>query len=84
MFTNQHLLDAEAKEVSSQAERFKKLSHEWFGLFEKFNLSLKELGDMSNWATVIETDAREVCSSPRFIFLPPPAGSYLFTYLHPP
>eukprot|EP00754_Rhynchopus_humris_P039712 Rhum_TRINITY_DN22823_c0_g1::Rhum_TRINITY_DN22823_c0_g1_i1::g.176164::m.176164/K20185/BLOC1S1; biogenesis of lysosome-related organelles complex 1 subunit 1 len=59
IFTNQHLLDAEAKELHHQADKFKKISQDWFSLFDKFNHTLKELGDMSNWATIIESDARD-------------------------
>eukprot|EP01064_Diplonema_japonicum_P008774 TRINITY_DN1617_c0_g1_i1.p1 TRINITY_DN1617_c0_g1~~TRINITY_DN1617_c0_g1_i1.p1 ORF type:complete len:134 (+),score=25.22 TRINITY_DN1617_c0_g1_i1:53-454(+) len=59
IFTNQHVLESESKELQGQAERFYKQSQGWLALFESFNNSLKELGDMANWATVIESDARE-------------------------
>eukprot|EP01060_Flectonema_neradi_P030400 TRINITY_DN440_c1_g2_i1.p1 TRINITY_DN440_c1_g2~~TRINITY_DN440_c1_g2_i1.p1 ORF type:complete len:141 (+),score=38.45 TRINITY_DN440_c1_g2_i1:69-491(+) len=59
VFTNQHLLEVEGKELQSQSEKFLKQSQTWMNIFENFNQSLKELGDMSNWATVIEADARE-------------------------
>ena len=61
VFTNQHLLETEGKELQHQADKFLKQSQTWMNIFESFNNSLKELGDMSNWASVIETDAREVC-----------------------
>eukprot|EP01059_Diplonema_ambulator_P023266 TRINITY_DN38695_c0_g1_i1.p1 TRINITY_DN38695_c0_g1~~TRINITY_DN38695_c0_g1_i1.p1 ORF type:complete len:151 (+),score=50.29 TRINITY_DN38695_c0_g1_i1:53-454(+) len=59
IFTNQHVLESETKELQAQADRFYKQSQGWLALFESFNNSLKELGDMANWATVIESDARE-------------------------
>eukprot|EP00659_Diplonema_papillatum_P004340 gene4340-6720_t len=59
VFANQHVLESEGRELQTQADRFLKQSQNWLTLFDNFNSSLKELGDMANWATVIEADARD-------------------------
>eukprot|EP01063_Lacrimia_lanifica_P022925 TRINITY_DN30431_c0_g1_i1.p3 TRINITY_DN30431_c0_g1~~TRINITY_DN30431_c0_g1_i1.p3 ORF type:complete len:130 (+),score=61.33 TRINITY_DN30431_c0_g1_i1:67-456(+) len=59
LFTNQHILETETKELQAQTDKFQKQSQQWLAMFETFNKSLKELGDLSNWANMIESDARE-------------------------
>eukprot|EP01062_Namystynia_karyoxenos_P074590 TRINITY_DN71541_c0_g1_i1.p2 TRINITY_DN71541_c0_g1~~TRINITY_DN71541_c0_g1_i1.p2 ORF type:complete len:165 (+),score=77.22 TRINITY_DN71541_c0_g1_i1:75-497(+) len=59
VFSNQQLLEQQTKELQVQADKFLKQSQRWVELFDGFNSSLKELGDVANWARVIEGDARE-------------------------
>eukprot|EP00668_Euglena_longa_P032299 GGOE01041606.1.p1 GENE.GGOE01041606.1~~GGOE01041606.1.p1 ORF type:complete len:150 (-),score=35.41 GGOE01041606.1:73-459(-) len=60
VFSAQHALEAEAKELQLQTQRFAKQTQSWVALFDQFNKSLKELGDVSNWAKFIEADIHSV------------------------
>uniref|UniRef100_A0A1B6DY89 Biogenesis of lysosome-related organelles complex 1 subunit 1 n=1 Tax=Clastoptera arizonana TaxID=38151 RepID=A0A1B6DY89_9HEMI len=55
-YLNQKKLDAEAKLLHQSATNFAKQTHQWLNLVESFNSSLKEIGDVENWAQSIEAD----------------------------
>ena len=56
IYVNQKLLDNEARELQAQAARFSKQTKQWVTLCEQLNNSLKEIGDIENWARVMEDD----------------------------
>jgi hypothetical protein len=39
------------------------LSKKWVATYDALNDSLKELGDVANWASVIERDMQAVCNA---------------------
>ena len=59
----QHVLEAEAKELQVQTQRFARQTQNWLALFDQFNKSLKELGDVSHWAKCIEADAQSLVAT---------------------
>eukprot|EP01012_Entosiphon_sulcatum_P043870 TRINITY_DN582_c0_g1_i1.p2 TRINITY_DN582_c0_g1~~TRINITY_DN582_c0_g1_i1.p2 ORF type:complete len:138 (-),score=37.33 TRINITY_DN582_c0_g1_i1:616-993(-) len=67
VFNNQHSLEVESKELQAQTQRFLKQTQNWIALFDQFNKSLKELGDVSNWARMIETDVKQVVGTMEYI-----------------
>jgi hypothetical protein len=58
VFHNQQLLEAEAKLLHQQAQRFTKQTTQWLNMFQTLNTSLKELGDVENWAGHIHDDVQ--------------------------
>jgi hypothetical protein len=52
-------VEGELKELNHQTEQMHKRLQEWAGMLGKFNGALKELGDVSNWATMIDRDVED-------------------------
>jgi len=62
-YLNQKRLDSEAKQLHLNATNFAKQTSAWLQVIESFNKSLKELGDVENWARTIEGDMRAISST---------------------
>lgn len=62
-YLNQKRLDAEAKQLHIGATNFAKQTQQWLQLIDGFISSLKELGDVENWAKIIETDMLVITDS---------------------
>jgi transcriptional/translational regulatory protein YebC/TACO1 len=60
VFYNQQQLESEAKQLHAQAQRFTKQTAQWLQMFQTLNTSLKELGDVENWAGHIHDDVQIV------------------------
>ncbi|KAL0491698.1 biogenesis of lysosome-related organelles complex 1 subunit 1 [Acrasis kona] len=60
VFHNQQLLEAEAKQIHIQSQRLTKQTTQWLQLFQQLNASLKELGDVENWAGHIHDDVQVI------------------------
>jgi hypothetical protein len=58
VFQNQQILEQEAKQLHAQAQRFTKQTAQWLQMFNTLNNSLKELGDVENWAGHIHDDVQ--------------------------
>ena len=67
-YLNQKRLDSEAKQLHLNATNFAKQTQSWLGLIETFNTSLKELGDVENWAKTIESDMRAISSTLEYTY----------------
>jgi len=72
VYVNQKLLDNEARELQAQALRFSKQTKQWVALCEQLNNSLKEIGDIENWARVMEDDVVAISTTLEAIHAPPP------------
>ena len=78
---NQQQLEAEARQLQQQAQRFNTQTGQWLSTFQSFHQSLKELGDVENWARTIEADmafinsSLEQVQSAREREQPPPAAA---------
>lgn len=59
IFNAETKIEAQIKEVSTQAEQLHKRMSQWAQLFVKFNRSLKEIGDVQHWTQMIEVDMEE-------------------------
>eukprot|EP00002_Diphylleia_rotans_P000788 TRINITY_DN10416_c0_g1_i1.p1 TRINITY_DN10416_c0_g1~~TRINITY_DN10416_c0_g1_i1.p1 ORF type:complete len:160 (+),score=39.09 TRINITY_DN10416_c0_g1_i1:426-905(+) len=67
VFANQKQLDSETKLLQAQSARFAKQAQDWIALMDKFNQSLKELGDVENWAKIIENDMKQIATSLEYV-----------------
>uniref|UniRef100_A0A914DDA8 Biogenesis of lysosome-related organelles complex 1 subunit 1 n=1 Tax=Acrobeloides nanus TaxID=290746 RepID=A0A914DDA8_9BILA len=55
-YNNQKRLDVECKKLESNATTLVKQAEQWTTLVDSFNNALKEVGDIENWAKIMETD----------------------------
>jgi len=62
VFANQRRIEVQAVKLQSQTDRFAKQTAQWLQLIENFNQTLKEIGDVENWARAIENDMKEIAS----------------------
>jgi hypothetical protein len=60
---NQQQLEAEARLLHQQTQRFAKQSGQWVASYQGFHHALKALGDVENWAKTIESDMSFIHSS---------------------
>ncbi|XP_076361443.1 biogenesis of lysosome-related organelles complex 1 subunit 1 [Tachypleus tridentatus] len=67
-YLNQKRLDAEAKQLHMNATQFAKQTTQWLQLVDNFNQSLKELGDVENWAKSMEADMRTISSALEYAY----------------
>lgn len=58
VYRTQRQLAHEAEVLSAHSSRFAKTSERWVSLSQSLHTSLKELGDVSNWALTIQNDVR--------------------------
>lgn len=52
-------IEQDLRELNSHTETMHKRVQEWASMLVKFNAALKEMGDVSNWATVIDRDVQD-------------------------
>jgi len=67
-YLNQKRLDSETKQLHLNATNFAKQTQSWLTLIETFNTSLKEVGDVENWAKTIENDMRAISSTLEYTY----------------
>jgi hypothetical protein len=68
-------LEAEGRKLQAETARFAKQTGQWLGLAESFNESLKELGDVENWAKQVEREMLRVAATLEQIHHLPPADA---------
>jgi len=67
VFANQRRLEQETRNLQQQTQRFSKQTTQWLNLIESFNQSLKEIGDIENWAKTIENDMRVIATTVEYL-----------------
>ncbi|CAH1238254.1 BLOC1S1 [Branchiostoma lanceolatum] len=67
-YVNQKKLDAEAKQLQTQAATYAKKTLQWLAVVEGFNQALKEIGDVENWARSIESDMRIISTALEYVY----------------
>lgn len=68
VFSNQKKIESETKHLENEAAKLHKQTNSWIQLIEDFSDALKEIGDVENWAQVIEQDMREVSSALEHVY----------------
>jgi len=67
VFANQRRIEVQAVKLQSQTDRFAKQTAQWLQLIENFNQTLKEIGDVENWARAIENDMKEIATGLEYV-----------------
>ncbi|XP_065052884.1 biogenesis of lysosome-related organelles complex 1 subunit 1-like [Rhopilema esculentum] len=67
-YNNQRQLEAEAKQLQNNVSRLTKQTQQWISMIDNFNHTLKELGDVENWARAIETDMIAIASALEYAY----------------
>ena len=67
-YNNQRQLEAEAKQLQLNVSRLSKQTQQWISMIDNFNHTLKELGDVENWARAIETDMLAIASALEYAY----------------
>lgn len=57
----------QAKQLEENTKKMTKQAQQWVKLLEEFNTSLKELGDVENWAKKMEHDMRDISTALAFV-----------------
>lgn len=68
VFSNQRKIGQETKYLENESLKLQKQTNLWIQLIEDFNNALKEIGDVENWAQVIENDMKEVSSALEHVY----------------
>ncbi|KAI9300111.1 GCN5-like 1 [Cunninghamella echinulata] len=68
MFTRQKTLEQESKELVLLTSKYTKQTNQWLTLVNDFNGALKELGDIKNWAQVMENDMKSIMATLDFVY----------------
>ncbi|KAL4442190.1 hypothetical protein ABPG74_009208 [Tetrahymena malaccensis] len=56
LHSNQKIIEKETKELKSEVSKFYKEVQTWTALYDDLNGALKELGDVVNWAGIVEKE----------------------------
>eukprot|EP00004_Rigifila_ramosa_P004853 TRINITY_DN15304_c0_g1_i1.p2 TRINITY_DN15304_c0_g1~~TRINITY_DN15304_c0_g1_i1.p2 ORF type:complete len:147 (+),score=31.39 TRINITY_DN15304_c0_g1_i1:16-456(+) len=67
VFATQRQIEREAQELQKQSARFCKQTQDWLTMIAKFNDSLKELGDVENWAMQIEHEMKSMATALEYV-----------------
>ena len=59
VFNAEQHIESQIKDLSAQTEQFQKKLHQWGLLFSRFDAAMKEMGDLNNWAVMIENDVQD-------------------------
>jgi len=60
---NQQLIEKQTKHYKQETTKLNTQTQKWVGMYDEMNSALKELGDVVNWAKLIEDDMKEVAAS---------------------
>lgn len=67
-YLNQRKLDAETKQLQANVVQFSKQANQWLNLVKTLDKSVKELGDVENWAKRIENDLKVISSALEYVY----------------
>ncbi|CAG8497328.1 4314_t:CDS:2 [Paraglomus occultum] len=67
IFKTQREIESEARQLSTATAKYTKQTKQWLTMVDNFSNALKELGDVENWAQVIEKDMRDIALTLEFV-----------------
>ncbi|ORE08192.1 biogenesis of lysosome-related organelles complex 1 subunit 1-like protein [Rhizopus microsporus var. microsporus] len=67
IFAKQKELEQQSKRLATQVTKYINQTQQWLSLVDNFNHSLKELGDVKNWAQIMEHDMKTVMTTLEFV-----------------
>lgn len=59
IFNAEQHIESQIKQLTVQTEQFQRKLHQWGLLFSRFDVALKEMGDLNNWSAMIEQDVQD-------------------------
>lgn len=59
LYQQSRQIENETKELTARTETMQKRVQDWASMLSKFNLALKEMGDIGNWAAMIDRDIQD-------------------------
>jgi hypothetical protein len=60
VYARQWDIENQARALHKETQKMVKNSEAWIQLYKKFNESLKEVGEVGDWAKAIEQDMKEI------------------------
>ena len=60
---NQRKLENQCKVLRQESEKIMSQSQNWMKMYSSLNSSFKQLGDINNWASVLEAEMAEVSAA---------------------
>ncbi|KAI8379343.1 GCN5-like protein 1-domain-containing protein [Radiomyces spectabilis] len=67
IFLRQKELEQESRKLANQTAKYTKQTNQWLSLVDNFNSALKEIGDVRNWAQIMENDMRAIMTTLEFV-----------------
>ncbi|KAI8639714.1 biogenesis of lysosome-related organelles complex 1 subunit 1 [Parasitella parasitica] len=67
IFSRQKELEQQSRKLANQTTKYASQTQQWLTLVDDFNMSLKELGDVKNWAEIMEHDMKTVMATLEFV-----------------
>lgn len=63
VYSRQWRIESRLKELKTKNEKIENLSKKWQTVYDQFNDSLKELGNVKDWSRAIENELDEIIQS---------------------
>ncbi len=60
VYASQIEIEKQSKVLEKEADKLKKNAERWIDMYRRFNVALKEVGEVENWANAIEKDLKVV------------------------
>lgn len=73
VYVNQKELDKESRLLLTEGRRLTENTLKWIDTIERLNKSLNEIGDIENWASVMEKDLFVVSKTLEMVYSLPPS-----------
>ncbi|OBZ81790.1 Biogenesis of lysosome-related organelles complex 1 subunit 1 [Choanephora cucurbitarum] len=67
VFLKQKELEQQSRKLANQTTKYANQTQQWLTLVDNFNMSLKELGDVRNWAEMMEYDMKTIMTTLEFV-----------------
>ncbi|EPB85709.1 hypothetical protein HMPREF1544_07535, partial [Mucor circinelloides 1006PhL] len=67
IFSRQKELEQQSRRLANQTTKYANQTQQWLTLVDDFNMSLKELGDVRNWAEIMEHDMKTIMATLEFV-----------------
>lgn len=69
-YLNQHTLDSETRKLQANISKLTKQIQQWMIVSDNLNSAVKELGDVTSWATSIENDVQFIATIIENVYTP--------------
>lgn len=71
IYTNQSILEVEAKQLQLQASKMSKKTKQWVSSSEQFKKNLQQVGSIESWVTSVDKDLTLIATIMKSIYAPP-------------